>query len=106
MSTHLALLTRMWRRRRPGRRDATWDPDPFRTLAVQLRLGRIAAEISNLERDQGRWARAHHLVAATAAYDDLLCEAAVLSGIPVPDVSPAVRRLMIEGQLRHQGWSW
>jgi hypothetical protein len=45
-------------------------------------------------------------VAATAAYDDLLREAAVLSGLPVPDVSPAVRRLMIEGQLRHQGWNW
>ncbi len=106
MSTHLAQFSRMWRRRRAGGRCAAQEPDPFRTLAVQLRLGRIAAEISHLERDQGRWARAHHLVAATAAYDDLLCEAAVLSGLPVPDVSPAVRRLMIEGQLRHQGWSW
>lgn len=104
MSTHLADLTRALRRKRPGGRGTA--PDPFATLAVQLRLSRLAAEIRRLENDQGRWARAHHLVAATAAYDDLLLEAARLSEMSVPDATPPVRRLILESELRDRGWSW
>ncbi|HEY9409448.1 MAG TPA: hypothetical protein VIP77_07695 [Jiangellaceae bacterium] len=105
MST-LTDLTRALLHRRSAGRLTPGDADPFATLAVQLRLSRLTAEIGHLERDQGRWARAHHLVAANAAYDDLLAEAARLSGVAVPDAAPAVRRLMIEAQLRHDGWSW
>lgn len=104
MSTHLADLTRALRRMRSGGRGTA--PDPFATLAVQLRLSRVAAEIRRLENDQSRWARAHHLVAATAAYDDLLLEAARLCDMPIPDATPPVRRLIVESELRDQGWSW
>lgn len=81
-------------------------PDPFETLAVQHRLACVAAEIRALERDTCRWARGHHLTAATGAYDQLLCQAARMTGVPVPDADPVVRRLMLEVQLRDQGWSW
>lgn len=107
MSTHFADFTRALRRRwSSGRADVCTVHDPFQTLEVQLRLTRVAAEIRHLERDQGRWARAHHLSAATAAYDDLLIEAARLTGVPVPEAKPPVRRLMIESDLRHSGWTW
>lgn len=81
-------------------------PDPFVSLIVQWRLSRLAWEIRHLERDAGRWARAHHLRAAELAYDDLLGEACCLAGIPVPDAAPAVRRLIMESDLRSRGWTW
>ncbi|SDT70196.1 hypothetical protein [Jiangella sp. DSM 45060] len=100
-------VTRALRRRWPGGRVApAVTADPFETLTVQLRLSRVAGEIRRLERDQGRWARAHHLAAASRAYDDLLLDAARLAGLPVPDAPPAIRRVMIESALRHDGWSW
>lgn len=100
-------VTRALRRRWPGGRAApAVTADPFETLTVQLRLSRVAGEIRRLERDQGRWARAHHLAAASRAYDDLLLDAARLAGLPVPDAPPAIRRVMIESALRHDGWSW
>ncbi|WP_053203896.1 hypothetical protein [Jiangella muralis] len=100
-------VTRALRRRWPGGRAApAVAADPFETLTVQLRLTRVSGEIRRLERDQGRWARAHHLTAATRAYDDLLLDAARLAGLPVPDAPPAIRRVMIESALRHDGWSW
>lgn len=103
----LTELTRALRRRRAESRAASLaGSDPFATLNVQVGLTRIAAEIRYLESDQGRWARAHHLVAATAAYDDLLLEAARLCGLPVADAPPPIRRLILESQLRHDGWSW
>lgn len=79
-------------------------PDPFATLAVQVRLSRVAAELRRL--DGARWAAGHHLAAATMAYDDLLAEAAELSGIDVPDISRSVRRLLLEAQLHAAGWTW
>lgn len=81
-------------------------PDPFVSLTVQWRLSRLAWEIRHLERDPGRWARAHHLRAAALAYDDLLAEACTLAGIPVPDAIPPVRRLIMETELRSHGWTW
>lgn len=100
-------LSRALRRRWPGGKTAPEvTADPFETLTVQLRLTRIVAEIRRLERDQGRWARAHHLAAATRAYDDLLADAARLAGLPLPDAPPAIRRVMVESALRHDGWDW
>ncbi|TDE07931.1 hypothetical protein [Jiangella asiatica] len=100
-------LGKVFRRRRAGGRGAPCImPDPFQTLNVQLRLSRVVGEIRRLECDQGRWARAHHLAAATRAYDDLLLDAARLAGVPVPDAPAPVRRVMIESALRHDGWSW
>ncbi len=81
-------------------------PDPFVSLAIQWHLSRVAWEIRRLERDGGRWARAHHLRAAELAYDDLLVEACGLAGIPVPDTTPPVRRLLMESHLRSSGWTW
>ncbi|WP_166346758.1 hypothetical protein [Phytoactinopolyspora limicola] len=81
-------------------------PDPFETLAVQYRLAIVAAEIRTLEHDMRGWARGHHLIAATAAYDHLLCDAAEMSGLAVPDTEGPVRRLILEAELRERGWSW
>jgi hypothetical protein len=46
-------------------------PNPFDTLAIQYRLTSVAAEIHALQRDKRRWARGHHLIAATAAVERL-----------------------------------
>lgn len=102
MTTHLTDLARTMLRRSRG----CPTPDPFETLGVQMRLGRLAAEISRLEHDDGRWARAHHLIAAQAAYDDVLAEACQLLGLPVQEAAPPVRRLLAESELRSRGWSW
>lgn len=103
MATHLGDFARTILRR-PARPEPA--ADPFTVLGIQWRLGRLAAEIRRLERDDGRWARVHHLRAAQLAYDDLLAEACGLAGIPVPDAARPVRRLIIEGDLRTRGWSW
>lgn len=76
------------------------------TLTLQTRLTRLAGEINRLEQDGGRWARAHHLGAAQAAYDDLLTEACRLLQVPVPEGTRPVRRLLAESELRSRGWSW
>jgi hypothetical protein len=81
-------------------------PDPFVSLSVQSHLSRVAWEIRRLERDDELWARAHHLRAALHAYDDLLCEASALAGIPIPDGPAPIRRLILESQLQSHGWSW
>jgi len=102
MTTHLTDLARSMLRRSRG----CPTPDPFETLGVQMRLGRLAAEISRLEHDDGRWARAHHLTAAQAAYDDVLAEACRLVGLPIQEAVAPVRRLLAESELRSRGWSW
>jgi hypothetical protein len=76
------------------------------TLVVQWRLSRLAWEIRHLESGESRWAKAHHLRAAELAYDDLLAEACGLAGVPVPVAVPAVRRLIMESDLRFRGWTW
>ena len=59
--------------------------------------------------DTGRYARAHHLRTAQAAYDDqlaLACRLAAVEG-PEDDGSPPdVRRMRAEAALRRRGWSW
>jgi hypothetical protein len=104
MTAHLGDLARsVWRRTRSAA-----GPDPFETLTVQTRLTRLAGEINRLEQESrsGRWARAHHLTAAQAAYDRVLTEACNLLEVPVPDGTPAVRRVLAESELRSRGWSW
>jgi hypothetical protein len=81
-------------------------PDPLQALTVQCRLSRIAWEIHHLERDDERWARAHHLKAAEIAYDDLLAEACRMAGLPLPDGPRPVRRLIMESDLQSRGWTW
>jgi hypothetical protein len=80
--------------------------DPFSTLEVQMALGRIERLIGDLQRDDRRFAKAHHLYAAIAAYDRLLDEACVLAGVPAPDGSGDEKRLLAEVELRSRGWSW
>lgn len=82
-------------------------PDPFRVLALQVRLSRLAREIGRLRRDERQFAKAHHLRAASAAYDHALDEACQLAGIPVDrEGPPAVRRVLAEAALRDRGWTW
>ena len=85
-----------------GRRDV----DPFSALEVQLALARIERLISDLQRDDRRFARAHHLYAAVAAYDRLLVEACALAGADVPPGDGDSWRLLAEVELRARGWSW
>jgi hypothetical protein len=102
MTAHLGDLARsVWRRSRGGS-----TPDPFETLTIQTRLTRLAGELNRLEQDGGKWARAHHLNAAQAAYDRLLSDACGLLEIPLPDGTPPVRRLLAETELRSRGWTW
>jgi len=89
------------RRRRGG------GVDPFCALEVQCALSRIDAEIVALTtRDDDRFARGHHLVAARLAFDQLLDEACRLAEVTdLPEPGP-VRRMVAEAELRLRGWSW
>jgi hypothetical protein len=80
--------------------------DPFCALEVQLALARVERLIGDLQRDDRRFARAHHLYSAIAAYDHLLDEACRLAGVPTPDAEGDTRRLLAEVELRARGWSW
>jgi hypothetical protein len=86
-----------------GRRDV----DPFSALEVQLGLARVERLVADLQGDDRRFARAHHLYAAVAAYDRLLAEACSLAGVDLPaDGDGDTRRLLAEVELRARGWSW
>jgi hypothetical protein len=102
MTTHLSDLARTVLRRSRS----CPAPDPFDALGIQMRLGRLAAEIRRLEHNDGRWARVHHLTAAQAAYDDVLAEACALVGLPLQEAAAPVRRLLAESELRSRGWTW
>src|SRR4051794_29217782 len=80
--------------------------DPFSALEVQLALGRVERVIADLQRDDRRFARAHHLYSALAAYDRLLDEACRLAGVPDLDAVGDTRRLLAEVELRARGWTW
>lgn len=83
------------------------EADPFATLALQMRLSRIAAEIDSLHADPDRrTARGFHLRAAMLAYDDLLDEGCRLAGVGVVEGEGAVHRLIAESELRSRGWTW
>ena len=85
-----------------GRRDV----DPFCALEVQVALARVERLVANLQRDDRRFAQAHHLYAAVAAYDRLLSEACALAGVELPEGEGDTRRLLAEVELRARGWSW
>ena len=85
-----------------GRRDV----DPFCALEVQLALARVERLVADLQRDDRRFARAHHLYSAMAAYDRLLTEACALAGVELPEGDSDTRRLLAEVELRGRGWSW
>ena len=71
-----------------------------------MALSRVERLIEDLQRDDGRFAKAHHLYAALAAYDQLLDEACGLAGIPRIEEQGEGRRLLAEVELRARGWNW
>lgn len=80
--------------------------DPFSALEVQLALGRLEAMVERLQRDDGRFARAHHLHAARSAYDQALEDACRMAGVTSLPEGGALRRVLAEAELRTRGWSW
>ncbi len=96
------MLEAFTRRRRP-------DPavDPFRTLELQRRLARLAAELARLDGAGERgFARAHHLRAALEAYERTLDDACRLAGVPMEPGRGAAHRLIAETRLGECGWRW
>lgn len=91
-----------WSREGRGRRDV----DPFSVLEVQVALARVERLVADLQRDDRRFARAHHLYSAVAAYDRLLTEACALAGVEMPQGEGDTRRMLAEVELRARGWSW
>lgn len=95
-----------------GRRRAA-APDPLATLALQVRLTELAAELRRIEADPDVYARAHHYLAVQGAYDALLREACRLTGLPVADAPLRAgfrtgddERFREELELSARGWSW
>ena len=102
----------MWRLIRRRRRPEP-APDPLTTLAVQIRLTDISAELRRIERDPDVYARAHHYFAVQGAYDALLRQACQLTGLDVQDdpvrAGAGVNeedRFQAELELSSRGWSW
>jgi hypothetical protein len=96
-------IKRVWGLPRHRREPA----DPFVTLEVQWALTRLDAEIARLlSGNDERFARAHHLSAAMAAYGQALDEACRLAGVPVTASGSATRRVLAEAELRSRGWDW
>ncbi|MFE6234477.1 hypothetical protein [Cellulosimicrobium sp. NPDC057862] len=94
-------------RRRPA------PPDPLATLALQVRLSELAAEMRRIEADPDVYARAHHYLAVQGAYDALLREACRLTGLSVEDAPLRAgfrtgddERFREELELSARGWSW
>jgi hypothetical protein len=80
--------------------------DPFDALEVQMALSRLERLVEQIQDDDERFARAHHLRAARDAYDRALDEACRLAGVgPLPD-GRGLRRVIAEAELRARGWSW
>lgn len=83
-------------------------PDPFETLELQMRLGRLSAELQELARERvPRFAIHHHAEAATRAYEMTLADACRLIGIaPAESGERASRILLMEAELVGAGWAW
>lgn len=91
----------------PGARRMRPEHDPFEVLRLQMGLARLEAEIATIRQDTLAFARAHHLRAAVAAYDDLLAEACRLAGIRVDACQhEAAWRDRAEALLQARGWFW
>jgi hypothetical protein len=84
------------------------ETDPFETLRLQTRLGRVADEIRQIEATPRVYAKAHRLVALETAYDDLLDEACRLAGVSAEaDLERGEQKRWLEEQeLATRGWSW
>ncbi len=98
----------------PGSPMITWtrrrrsDVDPFRALEVQSALARVERTLREVEADDSRFARAHHVRALRIAYDGLLVEACRLADVhldDLPDVT-SLRRVVAEAELGSRGWQW
>lgn len=102
------------RRTTPALPAASSAPDPFDVLALQVRLGVLAAQLHALEADSHAWARGRRIIATQAAYDALLAEACRLAGVPVTQDGSAEpwgparepERFREELELASRGWSW
>lgn len=83
------------------------EPDPFATLELQLRLGRLSSELDVLSRSGGAaFAAGHHARAAELAYDHSLAEACALIGQGSPAGRGPLGRLEMEAELLRAGWTW
>ncbi|AEI10635.1 MULTISPECIES: hypothetical protein [Cellulomonas] len=82
--------------------------DPFTTLRVQERLGKVADHVRSLELDAHCYARAEKIIASQRAYDQLLVEACLLAGVEVEHWAPGdpAERFRQEVELAARGWSW
>ncbi len=91
--------------RGPGRRLPS-SVNPFDSLEVQMALSRLERLIADLEVENGRFARAHHLRAARDAYGQALGEACRLAGVEMRVDGRELSRDRIETELRSRGWWW
>ncbi|WP_426593952.1 hypothetical protein ACPPVS_00435 [Cellulomonas sp. McL0617] len=82
--------------------------DPFTTLHVQSRLGKVADHMRELEADPHTYARAERLIASGLAYDQLLAEACKLAGVEVEPhpKGDGAERFREETELASRGWAW
>jgi hypothetical protein len=103
MSTWSDLASRSLRKFRDDPRTSV---NPFDALEVQMALARLEQRVAEVQADERRFARAHHLYAARAAYDQALVEACRMAGVEELPESGPLRRVMAEAELRARGWSW
>ncbi len=112
MLAHPALTGRAVASGLAGALDAAtsgYTADPFRTLAVQLRLARLGAELRELDQHASRLTRLRRRQAALEAYDETLAEACRLAGAPMYRAAGMDRELgrqMEELSLSDRGWTW
>jgi hypothetical protein len=86
--------------------DGRLSVNPFDALEVQLALTRLEQRLAELQADDRRFARAHHLHAARIAYDQAIGEACRLAGVEDLPEDRSVRRILAEAELRARGWDW
>lgn len=79
--------------------------DPLLTLETQAHLGRLLAELRRLEGTRGDFAHAHHVRAATGAYEGMLRRALRLAGGD-EDAHRPRDVVGLELDLSSRGWTW
>jgi hypothetical protein len=90
-------------RRRFARRTVE---DPFVVLAIQVRLGVVAAQLRAIDDDLRMFARGRRWIATRNAYDALLGDACRAAGVPATASPTEDERLHMELELASRGWSW
>ena len=100
-TTERGVWSRLWHRRAP-------EPvDPFRALALQMRLSVVADLLRTIERDERMFARGQRWIATRDAYDALLGDACRAAGVPADRRPPDEgERTRMELELASRGWSW